>query len=280
MDLKQLTQKFFRGWFPQEPLNPNKQMKLQLKTNSIKHERIKNKLTINVAQLVAVVLSICLILGGLLLTSASTTKGTYSLPINSVTYHDPVQIDGTIYNCSIHLFISPPLQESTLGPANRVNTLFVYLNEPENISSGVYVTTLRYARYNTTLNAYTPEEFNQTGTFMPDRTKKPALLFSAVGLAPPFEQSPAGLQPLVSDVVFKLYCNASNAGASSFTVETPINGAQSGYIIKYPYRDIGNIVLAAGILSLLGVFVISLVNIGRSRVGYSSKNIAYQELKA
>ncbi|MCW3983562.1 MAG: hypothetical protein NWE96_06150 [Candidatus Bathyarchaeota archaeon] len=269
-----------RGWFPQEPLSPNKQMKLHLKTNPVKLERIRSKLTINVAQLVAVVLSICLILGGLLLTSVSTIKGTYSLPINSVTYHDPVQIDGTLYNCSIHLFISPPLQESVLGPANRVNTLFVYLNEPGNISSGVYVTTLRYARYNTTLKAYTPEEFNQTGMFRPDASKKPALLFSVFDLTPPFEPGPVSLQPLVSGVVFTLYCNASNAGASSFTIETPINGAQSGYIIRYPYRDIGNIVLAAGILSLLGVFVISLVNIGRSHPGSSTKKIAYQELKA
>lgn len=279
--MKQLQslEKRIRGWFPQEPLNLNKQMELQLKTNPLKLKHIRNKLNINVAQLVAVVLSICLILGGLYLTSASTTKGTYSLPINSVTYHDPVQIDETIYNCTIYLFISPPLQESTLGPANRVNMLFVYLNEPENISSGVYVTTLRYARYNTTLNAYTPEKLNQTGIFAPNEAKKPDLLFSAVGLAPPFELGPVDLQPLVSSVVFTLYCNASNAGASSFTIETPINGAQSGYIIKYPYRDIGNIVLAAGILSLLGVFVISLVNIGRNRAASNTK-ITYQELKA
>ncbi|MCW4028065.1 MAG: hypothetical protein NWE92_00250 [Candidatus Bathyarchaeota archaeon] len=280
MTLKNKLEARLRGWFPQDPYTLDKQMQLQLNTNPLKLKHIREKFTINVAQLVAVVLSICLILGGLYLTSASTTKGSYSLPINSVTYHEPVQIDGTNYNSSIHLFISPPLQESILGPANRVNMLYVYLNEPGNISSGAYVTTLKYVRFNTTLNAYTPEEFNQTGTFVPDEAKKPGLLFSAVDLKPPFEPSSAGLEPLVSEVVFTLYCNASNAGASSFTIETPINGAQSGYIISYPYRDSGNIILAAGIFSLLGVLVISLVSLGRSQASSSLKKMPYQELKA
>lgn len=255
-----------RGWLPQEPLNPNKHMQIKLETNPLKLKRIRGKFTINAAQLVAVVLSIGLILGGLSLNSISTTKGSYSLPINSTTYHNPVQVDGTNYNCSIHLFISPPLQESTLGPSNRVNSLFVYLNDPKNISSGVYVTTLRYVRYNDTLKAFVPQEFNQTGTFTPDESKKPNLLFNAIGLAPPFE--PGGLQPLVSDVVFTLHCNASNAGAGSFTVETPINGAKVGYIVTYPYRNIGNILLALGIVSLVVALVTSLVNLGK-KVGDS-----------
>jgi hypothetical protein len=261
-----------RGWFPQEPLNPNKQLQLKLETIPLKLKRIRGKLTINVAQFVAVALAIGLILSGLQLNSVSTTKGSYSLPINSTTYHNPVQRDGTSYNCSILLFISPPLQESTLGPANRINSLFIYLKDPTNISSGVYVTTLRYARYNDTLNAYIPQEFNQTGTFAPDKAKKPDLLFSAISLAPPFQPGKVGLQPIVSDVVFTLYCNASNAGASSFTIETPINGAQSGYIITYPHRNSGNILLAAGLVCLLVVLVISIVNIGKKSKNYSIKD--------
>src|SRR5665647_2537664 len=192
-------------------------MKIKLETNPLKLKRIRGKLTINIAQFVAVILAIVLILSGLQLNSVSTTKGTYSLPINSTTYHNLVQVDGTSYNCTIYLFISPPLQESTDGPANRVNSLFVYLKDPRNISFGIYVTTLRYARYNDILNAYVPQEFNQTGTFSPDEAKKPDLLFSAIGLAPPFEPGPVGLQPIVSGIVFSLYCNASNAGTGSFT---------------------------------------------------------------
>jgi hypothetical protein len=272
LNLKNDFRNKLRGWFPQEPLNPNKQVQLRLETNPIKLKRIREKSTINIAQFVAVVLAIGLILGGLQLNSVSTTKGSYSLPINSTTYHNPIQVDGTSYNCSIHLFISPPLQESTLGPANRVNSLFVYLKDPRNISSGVYITTLRYARYNDTLNTYVPQEFNQTGTFSPDEAKKPDLLFSAIGLTPPFEPGPAGLQPIVSGVVFSLYCNASDAGAGSFTIETPINGAQSGYIITYPYRNIGNILLAAGLVCLSVVLVISIVNLGKKPRNYPIKD--------
>jgi len=264
----------FRGWFPQDPLNPNKQLQLRLETNPLKLKRIRGKLTINIAQLVAVALAIGLILSGLQLNSVSTTKGSYSLPINSTTYHNRVQVDGTSYNCTIYLFISPPLQESTLGPANRVNSLFVYLKDPGNISSGVYVTTLRYARYNDTLNAYVPQEFNQTGTFTPDEAKKPDLLFSAIALAPPFEAGPVGLQPIVSGIVFSLYCNASNAGAGSFTIETPINGAQSGYIITYSYRNIGNIFLAAGLVCLLVVLVFSIINLGKKSRKYPIEEYA------
>jgi hypothetical protein len=268
MGEKRNLQRIVRGWFPQEPQFPNKPIKIKLETNPLKLKRIRGKLTVNLAQLIAVVLAIGLILSGLQLSSVSTTKGSYSLPINSTTYHNPVQVDGNNYNCSIHLFISPPLQESTLGPANRVNPLLVYLKDPSNISSGVYVTTLRYVRYNDTLNAYIPQEFNQTGTFAPDEAKKPALLFSAVGLAPPFEQGSVGLQPLVSGVVFSLYCNASNVGAASFAIETLINGAQSGYIISYPYRNIGNILLVAGLVCLSVVFVISIVNLGKKSRNY------------
>jgi hypothetical protein len=255
-------------------------MKIKLETNPLKLKQIRGKLTINIAQFVAVMLAIGLILSGLQLNSVSTTKGTYSLPINSTTYHNPIQVDGTSYNCTIYLFISPPLQESTLGPANRVNSLFVYLKDPGNISSGVYVTTLRYARYNDTLNAYVPQEFNQTGTFSPDEAKKPDLLFSAIALAPPFEAGPVGLQPIVSGVVFSLYCNASNAGAGSFTIETPINGAQSGYIITYPYRNIGNILLAAGLVCLLVVLTISIVNLGKKSRNSPIEKYSVNRLKA
>jgi hypothetical protein len=124
------------------------------------------------------------------------------------------------------------------------------------------------------LNAYVPQEFNQTGIFAPDEAKKPDLLFSAIGLAPPFEPGPVGLQPIVSEIVFSLYCNASNAGAGSFTIETPINGAQSGYIITYPFRNIGNILLAAGLVCLLAVLVISIVNLGKKSRNYPIKEYA------
>ncbi len=272
MTLKHNLENRIKGWFPQEPLNSDKPLQLRLETNPLKLKRINGKVAINVAQLVAVVLALGLILGGLQLNSVSTTKGSYSLPINSTTYHNLIQVDGNTYNCSIYLFISPPLQESTLGTANHVNPLYVYLKDPKNITSGSYIVTLKYARYNDTLNAYLPEEFNQTGTFSANQVKKPALLFSVIALSPPFEPGPASLQPIVSEVVFGLYCNATNAGAGSFTIETPINGAQSGHIITYPYGNIGNILLGTGILCLLLVLTLTIINVGRKSRSYPTQS--------
>ena len=255
-----------RGWFPQEPLNPNKQRQIKLENNPLKLKQKTGKLTINLAQFIAVVLAISLILGGLFLNSVSSTKSHYSLPIEYYgrTYPTPFQFNGTNYNYTVYAFITPPLQAVGTGVANDVAPIFMYLNEPCNLTSGVYCVTLRYASYNYTSGSYDPKELNYTGTFSPSQTENQHLIYHAFNLHPPFETGSISLEPIVRDVVLTLYSNSTGKQPSPlFTITTQIDLTHSAFIITYPYRNIGNILLTVGIASLIIVFVLSVVNLGK-----------------
>jgi hypothetical protein len=262
-----------RGWLPKESLNPNKQMQIKLEINPLKLRQRMGKSTINVAQFVAVLLAVGLILGGLYLNSISKTQTSQQLPIEWTTLDTPFQYNGTNYNCSINLFVSPPLM-GMMGSdiANMAAPIYVYINEPSNLTSGVYFTTLRYVRYNATLNAYTLQQTNDTSTFSPTQTIKQDLIISAIYLKPPFEPGPGYQEPIVRDVVFTLYCNTTGKLHSPlFTISTPINLAQSGFIVTYPYRNIGNLLLSLGIISLIIVLAISFVNLRKNSDNFPVK---------
>jgi hypothetical protein len=274
MNVKRSLQNRIRGWLPKEPLNPNKQMPIKLESNPVKFKYLFVK-SPSVIQFIVVVLSLALILGGLYLNSISTTRHEYSLPISSTTYNMPFEYDGNNYNCCIYLSTVPPLTGSGIGPANTVCPIYVYLKQQNNLTSGIYFENLRYLSYNSSIDAYVSKETNSSRLFSAEiTTKNKGLVISAFYLHPPFEEGNAK-QPIVSGVYFTIYCNSTgDAGASSFDIKTPIDATQSGYVVNYPYRNIGNILLAIGVLSLFLALFLSMANVKRSFSNYPAQEKA------
>ena len=94
MNTKRSLQNRIRGWFPQEPRFPNKPIQIKLETNPLKLKQLKAKFTINIAQFIAVVLAVSLILSGLYLNSINTTRTYYDLPWEGRTYYEPYEYVG------------------------------------------------------------------------------------------------------------------------------------------------------------------------------------------
>ncbi len=259
-----------RGWFPQEPLYP-RHLKIKLETNPVKFRHRLGKSPINTVQLLTVVLAVSLILGGLYLNSISTTRDEFSLPISSTAYNTPLEYNQNNYNYCVYLHVSPPLSGSSIGPANYVSPLSVYLKDPQNISSGVYFVTLRYLSYNTSIDAYSPRETNYSQTYSVDTSKKDGLIIGTPPMSPPFEEGQTG-QSIVNDVVFTIYCNATApVYASLFSIKAPIDLTQSAFVVTYPYRTVGNILLSVGIVSLILALFLSVVNVKRNFGSYQVK---------
>ncbi len=273
MKAKRSFQNRIRGWLPKEPLNPNKSIQIKFETDPLKFRKRMGKSAINLAQFVAVVLAVCLILSGLYLNSISKEQTSQELPTEWFSSNTPFQFNGTNYNCSIKVIVSAPIRGNGIGLSNLVAPLYVYLNEPSNLTSGVYFVNLRYARYNATSNTYMPQQTNDTGTFSPIQTKKQDLIFSVISMKPPFEPGPSDQQPIVRDVVFSFYCNATGKlSFPLFSITTPIDLSQSGFIVTYPYRNIGDLLLFLGILSLIVVSAISLANLRKNLGNYPVKD--------
>ncbi len=275
MKAKRCLQSRIRGWLPKEPLNPNKPLKIKLETKPLKLRQITEKSAINLAHFIVVVLAVSLILSGLYLNSVSKVQSSYQLPVEWGSLRTPIQFNGTNYNCSINVFVSPPLEG--VGTSNWVAPIYVYLNEPSNLTAGVYFVTLRYASYNVSASSYSPQQTNYTGTFSTIQTKKQDLIISAISMKPPFEVGPSDQQPIVRDVVFSFYCNATGKLPSPlFTITTPIDLTHSGFIVSYPYRNQGNILLSVGIASLIVAMAISLVNLRKNANKYQvEENASY-----
>jgi hypothetical protein len=258
-----------RGWLPQEPLNPNKHMQIKFEANPLELKQPKGKLTINMAQFLAVMLAFGMILSGLYLNSIYDEKGDYNLPVNWESTDAPVEYEGMNYNCTIKLFVAPQLEDNMLGTATEVKPISVYLNEPSNLTAGAYVIKLQYVAYNSSTNSYLPRAINNTGTFAPDKDKKQDLIVFTGYLKPPFDD---GSDQITRNVVITLYSNKTGElPPSTFSLTSHINTAQGSAIVTYPYRTQGNILLAAGIISLIAALVISYTNLMRKSPVFKNK---------
>ena len=250
-----------RGWFPQEPISPHK--KLQLETSPIKLKQANRKTAINSAQFISVLLAFFLILGGLSLNALSNTESTYHLAYEEYINEAPVEFNGTNYNCTIIYRVEPPLSNNKFG-LPRLEPIYIYLNEPSNITSGSYIATLKYAHYNAASNIYTPEETNESGTFSPAPAKNQDLVYSATALSAPFEAAPNDQQSIIRSFVFTIYCNSTGKLTTPLcSIVTPINLTQGDYRVIHPYSSIGNVLLSIGIISLVVVLLLSFVNLSK-----------------
>jgi len=278
MTLKNELESRVRGWFPKDP-QLRSPVSINLETNPLKLKRNPRKSAINIAQVVAVALSVCLILGGLYLNSISNTKTENNLPVYYESLEAPVEYNGVTYNCSIKLFTSPPLRSDFFGGAAReTRPLRVYLNEPSNITSGEYEVKLQYIAYNDRTEAYVPRVSVSNSTFTVDPDKQGDLIAYTHYLKAPFDD---GSDQIIRNIVFTFYTNKTGQLPNPlFTLTTPIDLTQGSFPVTYPYETVGTALLAVGIASLIMALVISFVSLGTKTGGYENIQTSRREANA
>jgi hypothetical protein len=247
-----------RGWFPQEPIIGNKQLQIKLETNPLKLKQLKAKFTINIAQFIAVVLAVGLILGGLYLNSIYTIEDESSLPVSGHTYYEPFEYQGDTYNCSMQLSVPPEIRDIGFGFPN-IAPIYVYINQPTNLTSGVYISRLIYLTYNASSDTYSSKEVNNTGTFSVISPERQLPNFSIVDLSIPFGQG-QGRDPTIKNVGLTLYCNSTgDLNWPLFSITTPLDSTNIVY--NYPYRTYATYLLTLGVISLIASLVIAFANL-------------------
>ncbi|HSV49210.1 MAG TPA: hypothetical protein VLH35_02755 [Candidatus Acidoferrales bacterium] len=253
-----------RGWFPQEPIIGNKQLQIKLETNPLKLKQLKAKFTINTAQFVTVILAVGMLLSGLYLNSIQTKRTESYLPMSWTTYNEAFEFEGNNYNCCIHMKVVPQTRSMGIGNPN-IAPINVYISQPSNLTAGVCIERLSYLGFNSTSESYYPKEVNETRTFSPVPTRKEAPAFSIIDLSVPFEEGQSRAA-VITSAGFSLYCNSTgNLPHPLFTITSPIDTTQNGYIINYPYRTYATILLTLGVISLIAALVISFVSLRKKQ---------------
>lgn len=158
----------------------------------------------------------------------------------------------------MQLSVPPEIRDIGFGFPN-IAPIYVYINQPTNLTSGVYIARLFYLTCNSASDTYSSKEVNNTGTFSVISPERQLPNFSIVDLSIPFGQE-QGRDPIIKNVGLTLYCNSTgDLNWPLFSIKTPLDSTNIVY--NYPYRTYATYLLTLGVISLIAALVIAYSNL-------------------